>query len=540
MVTHSRNAGFVGILALAFLISAVGSWDLARGDDPAPAYRVFVPAVAHTRELSPEERRELLAQLAGDFRSTTYRAVYDLPLGPSHMLTLTILRRGDAQSFQVESAGSQFEIPFGRSIDDGPLHTDCAGDDSQVYCWRGLRSRALELGGEDSFPWNPGIETYFNASENIVEWLDEREVLPGPELPARTIFGEDARCFSLYEDVAEAHVCIGTESKRVLEFADIGGAVLRLRELSTMVEASDFEPPVPLSDPRAHLLKMDPTTGETKWEQPRAMGTTSTPVVMDGEIFVQGSHSCGQAYSPGRFVILSAETGSPVAGGEIGDGCPAPMTTDPRDGSPLLSAAARGQIYGIENETTPAGSTFSLSARVSLSGEPRWRVNFGPAEFFANPVPAGDFVLLTFGRLNFGPGKPTGNPVPITYTVAYDSSTGEEMWRLESSEFIGPLAADESQAYSLILQNLAAYDLATGTVNWTRTVSPGLYSLAAGAGVVVLGGSQGIGQGTIVALDASTGADLWTQPTSGHPAFAIDANSLYAAVTGAYIPELGR
>ena len=120
---------------------------------------------------------------------------------------------------------------------------------------------------------------------------------------------------------------------------------------------------------------------------------------------------------------------------------------------------------------------------------------------------------------------PDGDVVHGVGTVArYDGTTGALEWSIPDAVVFSPMAYSDKMVFADLARNehpsgLAAIDAATGAILWTRPsdAQPVLLGPAAGQGVAVQADTTGL----VVGLDAATGSQLWAlqteSPLAGTP-----------------------
>ncbi|MFJ2883096.1 PQQ-binding-like beta-propeller repeat protein [Streptomyces sp. NPDC086796] len=221
----------------------------------------------------------------------------------------------------------------------------------------------------------------------------------------------------------------------------------------------------------------------------------------------------------------------------------------------VLSGAALSVVMLVTpvgaqpSRTVGASTTYQINARHDGSlvdtavGAPplsrKWSRDLGGNVSY--PIVAGGRVFATAA-------SPDGYG---TVLHAIDAATGENAWEpvdLGGSYWWSALAYGGGRLYA---QNndgvLTAFDPATGAKVWTVTL-PGQYSFTSpptfAAGVVYTGGA-GSG-GTVYAVDASSGAVLWTQPVENgdNSSPAVTADGVYVSYacerTYAFAPKSGE
>ena len=163
----------------------------------------------------------------------------------------------------------------------------------------------------------------------------------------------------------------------------------------------------------------------------------------------------------------------------------------------------------------PSATTYQLNPAHdgTATFDPPSTGHFGEIWRYAIAGTAG-YPLIADGRVFVAwsdqPGSTYGQ-----HLVALDEATGAPLWgpiALPDGNFVG-LAYDAGRVFAVDFAGLLqAFDAATGDLDWSVQL-PGQWlftsSPSATLGVVYVGGAGSAG--TVYALDASTGALLWTQ-----------------------------
>jgi outer membrane protein assembly factor BamB len=185
--------------------------------------------------------------------------------------------------------------------------------------------------------------------------------------------------------------------------------------------------------------------------------------------------------------------------------------------TPKAVTLAGGTVYAGQN-----GKLFALDA---ATGKLRWTSPDGPVDGPASgwwyaPV-VSDGMVYVAG--NPGPGKPG-----TLYAVS--AGGGGQKWRLDAKQsLVPPPAAGGGLVYVSVDGSLRALDATTGTQRW-QLASSGANAFTApivAGGVVVVADSAGI----LAGLDAATGTRRWTHTASDGvtaPTWAAAGGVLYA------------
>ena len=294
------------------------------------------------------------------------------------------------------------------------------------------------------------------------------------------------------------------------------------------------------------LHALDPTTGETKWTAGTAETVTSSPVVADGTVFVQGGGVAafdaatgeerwhvdiptatrsstavadGTVYvgsEAARLHALDAATGAErwafeLVADTVTDGGVAPVTAD--DGEDPLGGT----------DTNDDGAEDPGPDEIELDGEDLGLdIDDEETEF-----EAGDGDTSVEGDLSVGPDGAASTPAVAGGTVfcggldgtvyAVDAATGTGTWRVDVGEtvhgspavadglvFVGSSGFDDNHVYAL--------DAATGERRWVvgETMSDIRGSPAVVDGTVFVGYG-----GDLYALHTGTGQPIWSVTLRG-------------------------
>lgn len=281
-------------------------------------------------------------------------------------------------------------------------------------------------------------------------------------------------------------------------------------------------------DPGGQIVSLDPASGDVRWTVETEEGALADPIVSDGMVYAgMGSLVGGGAAVYALDAATGAELwrtdvenrdlpGTPIDAISYADGT---LYVNRGDAVLLALDAATGAIrWEVELQKPPRGGPFVDGNTVYVStgfdggrifafdaqtGEERWSI-----EDSANPVTG---PVLAKGILYV--------PFVDGQLVAYDPATGEERWRVRAGLRDEATEVDPRAGLPLIDNGVlfvssngfagaftVAYDAATGEELWS--VPTGEFSAGAPAiaGDVLLVGSD---SGDVLALDPSTGAELW-------------------------------
>ena len=254
------------------------------------------------------------------------------------------------------------------------------------------------------------------------------------------------------------------------------------------------------------LFALDAETGEVLWTDEGVRGFSS-PAVFAGIVIV-GS-------SDGRVVAVEAATGSDVWNATL-------LETTGFSGITSSPKVWYDRAYvGVFNESGGPGGVVALWVR---NGTVAWRTPTGSVHF-SSPAVADDTVYVglmglfnTTSQITFEP--PFG-------VLALDASDGSERWTFPTD---GSVAASPVVAGSLLVAaskdgRVYALDRATGEEAWRADVSAGISSPALHADTLYVGGGAFGATGRLTALDVGSGAVRWTFEPDGP----VQASVTYAS-----------
>lgn len=196
-----------------------------------------------------------------------------------------------------------------------------------------------------------------------------------------------------------------------------------------------------------------------------------------------------------------------------------------------MPTVARGTMY-FGTYWVPGQARTSVEAHDATTGRLRWR-STAPEPF---PATARQPKYLN-GRVYVTTGG--GESVGSIYnrTAALDAKTGRRLWQVSGVAdvvgygqlFVRNYRCDGGGCWQF---SLTAYDAGTGTVTWSRMISPDPPSHTGGgfsggvlnAGILYFGEDDADGHVWLRAVDARTGEPRWSTATSAVPtAAAVDA-----------------
>ncbi len=242
------------------------------------------------------------------------------------------------------------------------------------------------------------------------------------------------------------------------------------------------------------LFALDESTGAVVWSNPSIRGL-STPAFFNGTVLASGAdgrvHDVDAATGTERWNV-TIHLSSTLCG----------ITSSPK----LLFDTA---YIGTFNESGGAGE---VAALWSTNGTIRWRHTAPGSVHFSSPAVSNNTVYVgIMGRLN--------TTTQITYDPPYgllalNATSGAQRWflSLNASVAASPAIVGGTVFVPAKDGNLYALDPATGRVRWQKAVLAGVSSPAVHDGTVFIAGGSGSfgGRGLLTALNATTGATLWT------------------------------
>jgi len=273
-----------------------------------------------------------------------------------------------------------------------------------------------------------------------------------------------------------------------------------------------------VGDDSGHVFALDLATGKERWSVLLNDGVQGPLTVADGTVYT---------VPQGRLAIGAAAT---------------PTTTP----TPSPSPSPSGQVIGEENR-------MSLVALSASSGEPSWVVPLPVGTFFTSlPVAVGDsvYVAVSDGAFNgeliamkatdgavrwvhrgVGPVWQTSSPTAAGSAVyvadgrggvwEFDPADGRRVFDFQFNEFIrrsSPVVVGGTALVGLGDGRLVAVDASSGHEVWELRTGPGLVGGIAVAGDLVLAATGGL-RGGVVAFEPDPQGDLIdvTSPSVADP-----------------------
>lgn len=242
-----------------------------------------------------------------------------------------------------------------------------------------------------------------------------------------------------------------------------------------------------------NVSALDARTGQERWTFEPEGVVYASPAVVDGVVYA--------GTGDGEVFALDA------AGGDL-------VWRAKLDRSVRASPAVDGGSVYLH----VAGGVLALDA---ASGQERWRVPVGSpgnGPWPGSPAVA-DGVVYVAGWLESPEVAAPGEVRPVL--LALDAATGAERWRFDHEgygfrTFGSTPAVVGGKVYLAARQFVHALDAATGREHWRVGLGSVGSDPTVAAGVLYLttgGGSSAHPRGTVLALDAETGARLWRYET---------------------------
>ncbi len=232
---------------------------------------------------------------------------------------------------------------------------------------------------------------------------------------------------------------------------------------------------------------LQPPTGHTDWDQLAGVADCGTPASAGGRTYLVSS-----TLSPNfRNVVSALDTASGAVLWEVD--LPASSENMGLNAGPVVDS---GRVYVSSNR----GQIVALDA---ADGYALWQATTGGNGVMNNDpsVDGGRVFVTTWNEC-------CGNASRQLH--AYDAATGAELWArdVEASNMQHPaLVLGKTVVVGNDAGSVKAYDAASGKLRWSRAMGPLLDGPLAGQGkAVYLRAST-----TVVALDAKTGATLWSR-----------------------------
>lgn len=246
--------------------------------------------------------------------------------------------------------------------------------------------------------------------------------------------------------------------------------------------------------PYGGLFALDPATGEERWRFDTHGGSTSSPAVRDGVVYIASDALWdvnADDPAPSSLYAVDAATGEERWHVAFG---PEDLTFS----SPVAGNGA--VVIGVTNPM--AGTAYYLAVDPA-TGDELWRVDLEGPLWVANSGASGDLFYLAGGETPF--------------LLAVDASTGEERWRfgIGLSLFPAPTIADGVIYLQSQDGNLIALDAATGEEQWRMLVGSGGSPVVADGKIYTGAWGNLVALGTAEDSGARTFAKLPGPPESG-------------------------
>ena len=233
-----------------------------------------------------------------------------------------------------------------------------------------------------------------------------------------------------------------------------------------------------------HLYALDASTQAPLWLYDGIQPTDAAPMVVDGAVYAQSED--GHLYAIDEF------TGRLLWRSEMGGVSGAPRAS----GGVVYTGANGGKVYGMVASSPLATAA---PAQEREAGDLLWRYRAGG---FSISPPA-----VANGLLYFGDGA---------YLYAIDRTTGVLIWRYQFGRGVNSLVVTDDTVYVMGTgegeTHVYALHATNGELQWIYD-RENARSLVVSRGVVYTRN----GDGSVRALDASTGSLIWRYRPGGNP-----------------------
>jgi outer membrane protein assembly factor BamB len=239
-------------------------------------------------------------------------------------------------------------------------------------------------------------------------------------------------------------------------------------------------------------------------------------------------------FAMGLVAITLAGAGSAV-------GAPSVVTLSPVSGHPGQAVTVKGtgfgdgeaiDIYVDTGDTlllvsTSTGS-FSRSVTIPASDGPGLHYVTAIGRRSGDAAQSAFTVTTPWDQFGYGVGHSNSNPYENSLTPSVVPSLGV-LWSVANRANGATPAITGGRAYVSTAQGIQALSTSTGAVVWSAATSDYFYGSPALVGGTIYIGS---GSGTVYALNASTGATIWTRPLASQSFYAspvVVGNLVYIA-----------
>ena len=266
--------------------------------------------------------------------------------------------------------------------------------------------------------------------------------------------------------------------------------------------------------------------GSAAWSIPRLIGPSSPPAVVgDLLVYLEGGGDESAAASGSPTVAASssaAPTGSPEASGSATGGASAStlvavdLQSQRRRWTVPLPDVSHTGVLAVGDLVLAGADDGSVVAVDATTGKQAWNVDLG--DHVVAPLAASGEVVLACVR-------PESQGAPAL--VALSPSDGSDVWRYQPSgsaiDLGAPSIAGDTAVLAASDATVRAIDLQTGSQRWAA----GLYTPATGTAPVLTDADAYVADqlGTVYDLDLATGAERWRFATNRLPTSAAIATA---------------
>lgn len=243
------------------------------------------------------------------------------------------------------------------------------------------------------------------------------------------------------------------------------------------------------------LFCLNATDGLSLWSNPRVRGF-STPTVFDGSLFVGGSD--------GRIYRLNASTGKEEWNTTL-------LQRTSFSGITSSPKVLYDRVYvGTFNESGGEGEVVALWAR---NGSVAWRYATASIHYSSPALTQDTLYVGVMGRYNVSTQVTFDPPYGL---LALGLADGSLRWFFPTQGSVAASPAVVDSGVVFPSKDGTVYSLdARRNLRWKVAVGAGVSSPAVGDGLIIVGGGGFDGNGTVVALEPSSGRVRWSFKPNG-------------------------